>query len=144
MARGRFLRIHRSLLVSMAHMEEVRTDAGRCTVLVDGTELAVSRRHTRALRELLVRRARPGTRRDRLLERAAAPGAGHQPAHRGTTHPFPLGALGDRRETQLGEVYMRSLMRSQLRLALGVLRRSSRHGRACCRCCSRIAPASAR
>ena len=55
-----FLRIHRSLLVSLAHIEEVRTESGRCTVLAGGTELAVSRRHTRQLRDLLVRRARPG------------------------------------------------------------------------------------
>jgi DNA-binding LytR/AlgR family response regulator len=52
-----FLRIHRSLLVSLAHVTEVRTDAGRCTVLVGDVELAVSRRHTRDLRELLLRRA---------------------------------------------------------------------------------------
>jgi DNA-binding LytR/AlgR family response regulator len=55
-----FVRIHRSLLVSLPHVAEVHTDAGRCTVVVAGTELAVSRRHTRALRDLLVRRARPG------------------------------------------------------------------------------------
>lgn len=55
-----FVRIHRSLLVALAHIEEVRMDSGRCTVLVGGTELAVSRRHTRELRDLLVRRARPG------------------------------------------------------------------------------------
>lgn len=55
-----FVRIHRSLLVSLPHVEEVRTDSGRCTVVVAGTELAVSRRHTRALRDLLVRRNRPG------------------------------------------------------------------------------------
>jgi DNA-binding LytR/AlgR family response regulator len=55
-----FVRIHRSLLVALGHIEEVRMDAGRCTVLVDGTELAVSRRHTRELRDLLVRRTRPG------------------------------------------------------------------------------------
>ena len=55
-----FVRIHRSLLVSLPHVEEVRTEGGRCTVLVGGTELAVSRRHTRALRDLLVRRNRPG------------------------------------------------------------------------------------
>ena len=55
-----FVRIHRSLLVSLPHVEEVRTEAGRCTVVVGGTELAVSRRHTRALRDLLVRRNRPG------------------------------------------------------------------------------------
>jgi len=55
-----FVRIHRSLLVSLSHVEEVRTDAGRFTVVVDGRALAVSRRHTRELRDLLVRRARPG------------------------------------------------------------------------------------
>ncbi|HSE09142.1 MAG TPA: LytTR family DNA-binding domain-containing protein [Nocardioidaceae bacterium] len=56
-----FVRIHRSLLVALAHVEEVRMDSGRCTVLVGGCELAVSRRHTRELRDLLVRRARPGS-----------------------------------------------------------------------------------
>lgn len=56
-----FVRIHRSLLVSLAHVEEVRMDAGRCTVVVGGRLLAVSRRHTRELRDLLVRRARPGS-----------------------------------------------------------------------------------
>jgi len=52
-----FVRIHRSLLVSLAHIQEIRMDAGRCTVLVGGVELAVSRRHTRELRDLLVKRA---------------------------------------------------------------------------------------
>ncbi len=51
-----FVRIHRSLLVSLAHVDEVRMDSGRCTVVVGGTELAVSRRHTRELRDLLTRR----------------------------------------------------------------------------------------
>ncbi len=55
-----FVRIHRSLLVSLPHVAEVRMDAGRCTVLVGDEELAVSRRHTRELRDLLVRRPRPG------------------------------------------------------------------------------------
>jgi DNA-binding LytR/AlgR family response regulator len=54
-----FLRIHRSLLVSLAHVDEIRTDNGRCSVVVDGVELQVSRRHTPALREL-VRRHRQG------------------------------------------------------------------------------------
>ena len=54
-----FLRIHRSLLVSLAHVQEIRSDGGRCSVLVDGQELQVSRRHTPALREL-VRRHRQG------------------------------------------------------------------------------------
>ncbi len=54
-----FVRIHRSHLVSLGHVKEVRMEGGRCTVVVDGEELAVSRRHTKALRDLLVRRARP-------------------------------------------------------------------------------------
>ncbi|MBF4163244.1 LytR/AlgR family response regulator transcription factor [Nocardioides acrostichi] len=57
-----FLRIHRSLLVALPHVREVRMDAGRCSVVVGrpdapGVELAVSRRHTRELRDLLLRRA---------------------------------------------------------------------------------------
>ena len=56
-----FVRIHRSLLVALPHVAEVRMDAGRCSVVVGTEELAVSRRHTRELRDLLVRRARPGT-----------------------------------------------------------------------------------
>ncbi len=55
-----FVRIHRSLLVALPHVSEVRFDAGRCTVCVGGAVLQVSRRHTAHLRELLVRRARPG------------------------------------------------------------------------------------
>lgn len=57
-----FVRIHRSLLVSLAHVHEVRMDAGRCSVVVTGPggapgiELGVSRRHTRQLRDLLLRR----------------------------------------------------------------------------------------
>ena len=55
-----FVRIHRSLLVSLQHVEEVRMDAGRCSVVIGGEELQVSRRHTRELRDVLVRRSRPG------------------------------------------------------------------------------------
>jgi len=50
-----FVRIHRSLLVSLAHIDEVRMEGGVCTVMVGGTALQVSRRHTRELRELLTR-----------------------------------------------------------------------------------------
>lgn len=56
-----FVRIHRSLLVSLAHVGEVRMDGGRCSVRVGGPggpELQVSRRHTRELRDLLLRRGR--------------------------------------------------------------------------------------
>ncbi|GAA4702205.1 LytTR family DNA-binding domain-containing protein [Nocardioides conyzicola] len=51
-----FVRIHRSLLVSLPHVAEVRMDGGRCAVVVGspGVELGVSRRHTRELRELLL------------------------------------------------------------------------------------------
>ncbi|MFC5729162.1 MULTISPECIES: LytR/AlgR family response regulator transcription factor [Nocardioides] len=59
-AEAGFHRIHRSLLVALPHVTEVRTDQGRTTVVVDGIELAVSRRHTRGLRDVLVRRARGG------------------------------------------------------------------------------------
>ena len=53
-----FVRIHRSLLVSLAHVEEVRFEGSRCSVLVAGTVLQVSRRHTPQLREVLSRRSR--------------------------------------------------------------------------------------
>jgi two-component system, LytTR family, response regulator LytT len=55
-----FVRVHRSHLVQISHIVEVRFDSGRATVRVGETELAVSRRHTRQLRDLLVRNARPG------------------------------------------------------------------------------------
>ncbi|MEQ4204065.1 LytTR family DNA-binding domain-containing protein [Actinopolymorpha sp. B17G11] len=55
-----FVRIHRRLLVALPYVSEVRFDAGRCVVQVGDAELQVSRRHTAQLRELLVRRARPG------------------------------------------------------------------------------------
>jgi DNA-binding LytR/AlgR family response regulator len=53
-----FLRIHRSLLVSIDHIGEVRSEQGRYFVVIDGTALQVSRRHSRQLRDVLVRRAR--------------------------------------------------------------------------------------
>jgi DNA-binding LytR/AlgR family response regulator len=52
-----FVRIHRSLLVALSHVKEVRMEGGRCTVLAGGAELGVSRRHTRELRDLLVKRS---------------------------------------------------------------------------------------
>ncbi len=54
-----FVRIHRSILIATAFVDEVHVDAGRCTVVIDGQVLQVSRRHTRELRDLLVRSARP-------------------------------------------------------------------------------------
>lgn len=56
-----FVRIHRSHLVAIEHILEIRTEAGRVTVEVAGGDvLAVSRRHTRDLRDKLIRQARPG------------------------------------------------------------------------------------
>jgi DNA-binding LytR/AlgR family response regulator len=60
-AHAGFVRIHRSYLVSLAHITEVRLSAEQGSVMLGSVELAVSRRHTRALRELLVRRTRPWT-----------------------------------------------------------------------------------
>jgi DNA-binding LytR/AlgR family response regulator len=49
------VRIHRSTLVSLGHVTEVRTEHGKCTVLLEGAELQVSRRHTRELKDRLMR-----------------------------------------------------------------------------------------
>ena len=54
-----FVRIHRSHLVALAHVDEIRMDGGRCTVRIGDDYLPVSRRHTRELRDLLVRQVRP-------------------------------------------------------------------------------------
>lgn len=51
-----FVRIHRRHLVALRHIAELRLDAGTVSVLVGGEELQVSRRHTRELRDLLMRR----------------------------------------------------------------------------------------
>lgn len=50
-----FVRIHRSTLVSTNHIKEVRLERGRFVVVIDGAELQVSRRHTRDLRERLLK-----------------------------------------------------------------------------------------
>jgi DNA-binding LytR/AlgR family response regulator len=50
-----FARIHRSTLVALHHVDEVRMDGGRCSVRLGDQVLQVSRRHTRELRDRLVR-----------------------------------------------------------------------------------------
>lgn len=55
-ARG-FVRIHRRHLVALSRIDELRLDAGTTTVRVGAAELQVSRRHTRELRDLLMRQA---------------------------------------------------------------------------------------
>jgi DNA-binding LytR/AlgR family response regulator len=49
-----FVRIHRSTLVALGYVDEVRVVDGRYAVRVGAVELPVSRRHTRELRERLV------------------------------------------------------------------------------------------
>jgi DNA-binding LytR/AlgR family response regulator len=52
-----FVRIHRSTLVALQHVDEIRLDGGRCSVRLGERTLQVSRRHTRELRDRLVRAA---------------------------------------------------------------------------------------
>ncbi len=54
-----FVRIHRSLLVALDHVDELHVESGKCSVVVGDAVLQVSRRHTPRLRELL---AAPRTR----------------------------------------------------------------------------------
>jgi DNA-binding LytR/AlgR family response regulator len=55
-----FVRIHRRWLVALRAIDEVRTDGGRVSVRLGDAVLPVARRHTRELRDRLVRSARPG------------------------------------------------------------------------------------
>ncbi|MFD9792651.1 LytR/AlgR family response regulator transcription factor [Streptomyces sp. NPDC059070] len=51
-----FVRIHRSHLVALARIDELRLEAGAMSVRVGAAELPVSRRHARTLRDRLMRR----------------------------------------------------------------------------------------
>ncbi|MBB2912776.1 DNA-binding LytR/AlgR family response regulator [Streptosporangium becharense] len=73
-----FIRVHRSTLVSVRHVSELRFDGGRVMIQVGTETLPVSRRHTRQVREQLVRRFRdrptaPGAAKGRPV-RSGAPG----------------------------------------------------------------------
>ncbi|QNS02920.1 LytR/AlgR family response regulator transcription factor [Streptomyces xanthii] len=52
-----FVRVHRSHLVALHRIDELRLDGGGMTVRVGAAEIAVSRRHAGRVRELLMRRA---------------------------------------------------------------------------------------
>ncbi|TFB94292.1 MULTISPECIES: LytTR family DNA-binding domain-containing protein [Cryobacterium] len=57
-----FLRIHRSYLVSMSHITQAKLGAARPTIVTNGAELPVSRRHLPDLREKLeATRIRPSS-----------------------------------------------------------------------------------
>ena len=113
-----FVRIHRSLLVALGRVEEVRVDGGRCTVLVGGRELQVSRRQSPVLRELLRRRrsSSSGTS-GRTGERSTARRVRVTGPRGGRARPMTITSQIDA-QTQVGEIYMRALMRTQLRLGL--------------------------
>jgi DNA-binding LytR/AlgR family response regulator len=53
-----FVRIHRSYLVQLRLIAELRLTHSGYVVAVDGTELPVSRRHTRELKDKLIRAAK--------------------------------------------------------------------------------------
>lgn len=57
-----FVRIHRSYLVSLHDIAELRTDGSHTSVVVAGRDLPVSRRHLRELHDRLVRQSRPAGR----------------------------------------------------------------------------------
>jgi DNA-binding LytR/AlgR family response regulator len=57
-AEAGFVRIHRSYLVQLRRITELRLTGSGYVVVVDGTELPVSRRHTRDLKDKLVRAAK--------------------------------------------------------------------------------------
>ena len=54
-----FLRIHRSYLIDLGCVRELRSDGVHTSVLLSGATLPVSRRNARELRDALGRRARP-------------------------------------------------------------------------------------
>lgn len=53
-----FVRVHRSYLVQLKLIAELRLVNSGYVVVIDGTELPVSRRHTRELKDKLVRAAK--------------------------------------------------------------------------------------
>lgn len=57
-----FVRVHRSYLVALRAVREIVTEGTRTTVRLNGCALPVSRRHSRELRDRLVRGARAGGR----------------------------------------------------------------------------------
>ncbi|MEI2636640.1 MAG: LytTR family DNA-binding domain-containing protein [Methylotenera sp.] len=114
-----FVRIHRSLLVSLAHIDEIRMDGGRCSVRRGRTRARRARRqppaHPRAPRPA----AAPSRAREHAGERRGPPATG--PGHRTTERRrTPHGAHPATSTPRPGwaRCCMGSLLRAQLRLAL--------------------------
>ncbi|MFN8075322.1 MAG: response regulator transcription factor [Kineosporiaceae bacterium] len=95
-----FVRIHRSTLVALPHVDEIRVESGRCSVRLGDRVLQVSRRHTKDLRDKLVRAS--------ALDRPGRPGAAGGPGLGGVSAGGPptpaLGTttvrLGDAEQAQ--------------------------------------------
>jgi DNA-binding LytR/AlgR family response regulator len=64
-----FLRVHRSTLVAIRHVTELRYEAGRILLQIGDQSLPVSRRHARQVRERLIR-PREARQRERRLREA--------------------------------------------------------------------------
>lgn len=73
-----FVRIHRSHLVALRHVRELLMEGGRTYVRLGEQLLPVSRRHTRQVRDVLARQARPSRPHAAALPYEAAP-AGQRP-----------------------------------------------------------------
>ena len=95
-----FVRIHRSTLVALPHVDEIRVESGRCSVRLGDRVLQVSRRHTKDLRDKLGRAS--------ALDRPGRPGAAGGPGLGGVSAGGPptpaLGTttvrLGDAEQAQ--------------------------------------------
>ncbi len=55
-----FVRVHRSHLVALKRIDELRLDRGSMSIRVGAAVLSVSRRHASELRDLLIRQAKGG------------------------------------------------------------------------------------
>ncbi|MBX6768001.1 MAG: response regulator transcription factor [Actinomadura rubrobrunea] len=95
-----FIRIHRSTLVASSHITELRFDGGRAAVQVGEELLPVSRRHTRQVRDLLVRRFRKA---DQDGRRARRDGHDGEPGGRRGQPGRRRGDLGRRRGGKEGD-----------------------------------------
>ena len=112
-----FLRVHRQYLINRAYVEAVRTHRGTLTLdLGGGVLIPVSRRHATAVRESLLRSARiDGAPHERRAAVDPSRGRPRPSARRSPPPTRPVATEVDE-QTALGQVYLRALIRSQLRL----------------------------